>query len=732
MNGGTGVTRGVDVWQALARLTCRWPKAIVLAWLAALVWSVPYAAQLPERLKGTGFVDASSPSHYVAEQLRERLGHPASALFVFLEARGDGAAAEARLLRAAEGLRAKIAALPAVREVALMPPPREGAERGVAVLTVRLDVDDERAQDLVPALRALAKESGVPGYVTGTAAVDRDIAALSQADLARAELVGVPLALLVLLVAFGSVGAAFLPVAVGLASVTAALALLGLVAQRVDLSVFTLNVVTMLGLAVGIDYALLVTSRFREERRRGFSVPNAVRRTLPATGRTLVTSGLLVAAGLACAYGFDVMVFSSIATGGIVVVALSVLAGITLLPALLVWMGDRVDRWRLVPPFGGGERVIGFVTRLVLRRPILVLLLVMACLWPAVERAGAFRVGVLDSDALPDAAESKYALGRMESVFGVSRLYPIDILVETDRPVQDRRTLQKLDSLLRAIERQPHVVGVESVVRVVPTWTVADYARIWRDPERLPEPWQQLWRQHVGDRVTAVRVLTDLDPKSDAAGDLVRRLRALDPPEGLAVWVGGKTAAEHDFLQKIRARAPAVAAAVLTLTFVLLMAAFSPVLALKGLLLNALSVAATFGLLVAVFQEGWGAEWLGAQPHPFLDASIPVFILCVAFGLSMDYEVFLLARIREAYRHTGNLQRAIVEGLTKSGRIITSAALIIIAITGSFALAGIQPVKQIGFGIAAAVAIDATLIRLLLVPALMKLMGRWNWWPHPA
>uniref|UniRef100_UPI0012EE58A2 MMPL family transporter n=1 Tax=Calditerricola satsumensis TaxID=373054 RepID=UPI0012EE58A2 len=294
------------------------------------------------------------------------------------------------------------------------------------------------------------------------------------------------------------------------------------------------------------------TSRFREERRRGFSVPNAVRRTLPATGRTLVTSGLLVAAGLACAYGFDVMVFSSIATGGIVVVALSVLAGITLLPALLVWMGDRVDRWRLVPPFGGGERVIGFVTRLVLRRPILVLLLVMACLWPAVERAGAFRVGVLDSDALPDAAESKYALGRMESVFGVSRLYPIDILVETDRPVQDRRTLQKLDSLLRAIERQPHVVGVESVVRVVPTWTVADYARIWRDPERLPEPWQQLWRQHVGDRVTAVRVLTDLDPKSDAAGDLVRRLRALDPPEGLAVWVGGKTAAEHDFLQKIR------------------------------------------------------------------------------------------------------------------------------------------------------------------------------------
>lgn len=729
---GTGVTRPVDLWQALARLVCRWPKAIVLTWLAVLAWSVPHAVQLPERLGGTGFVDTSSPSHYVTEQLRERLGHPASALFVFLEAREGDTVAEIRLRRAAEELQAEIAALPAVREVTRTLLPREGGERGVAVLTAHLEVDDERAQALVRTLRALVKESGVPGYVTGTAAVDRDIAALSQADLARAERVGVPLALLVLLVVFGSVGAALLPVAVGLASVTAALAFLALVARHADLSVFTLNVVTMLGLAVGIDYALLVTSRFREERRNGFSVPNAVLRTLPATGRTLVTSGLLVVAGLACAYGFDVVVFSSIATGGIAVVILSVLAGVTLLPALLVWMGDRLDRWRLAPAFGGGERLIGVVTRVVLQRPFLVLLLVLACLWPAVERVPAFRVGVLDSDALPVQAESKYALGRMEKTLGTSRLYPIDILAETDRPVGEWSTLQKLDALIRAVERHPHVVGVESVVRVVPSWNATDYARIWRAPERLPEPWQQLWRHHVGDGVTLIRVLTDLDPKSEAAGDLVRQLRALDPPEGWTLWVGGKTAAEHDFLQKIRARAPAVAAAVLTLTFVLLMTAFSPVLALKGLLLNALSVVATFGLLVAVFQEGIGAEWLGAQPHPFLDASIPVFILCVAFGLSMDYEVFLLARIREAYRRTGNLQRAIVEGLAKSGRIVTSAALIIIVITGSFAVAGIQPVKQIGFGIAAAVAIDATLIRLLLVPALMKLAGRWNWWPHPA
>lgn len=183
---GTGVTRPVDLWQALARLVCRWPKAIVLTWLALLAWSVPYAVQLPERLKGTGFVDASSPSHYVTEQLRERLGHSASALFVFLEAREGDTVAEIRLRRAAEELQAEIAALPAVREVTRTLLPREGGERGVAVLTAHLEVDDERAQALVRTLRALVKESGVPGYVTGTAAVDRDIAALSQADLARA------------------------------------------------------------------------------------------------------------------------------------------------------------------------------------------------------------------------------------------------------------------------------------------------------------------------------------------------------------------------------------------------------------------------------------------------------------------------------------------------------------------------------------------------------------------
>ncbi|MFC4013231.1 MMPL family transporter [Nonomuraea purpurea] len=548
----------------------------------------------------------------------------------------------------------------------------------------------------------------------------------SAADLARAEAISTPVLLVLLVVVFGSLVAAVLPLVVGLVAVVGALVLLRLLTEVTDVSVFSLNVVTMLGLGLAVDYSLFVLKAFREEIRAGASNEQAVVATMATAGRTVAFSGLTVATALLGLLLFPQMFLRSIGLGAAAVVVVATAAALLVLPAVLGVLGRRVDALRLTPDFGYARRDGGFwhaVASSVMRRPLLHLLAVTAVLVALAVPFLHVSFGNVDHRVLPAASESRRVAEIVDRDFARNSMSPIDVhvLVErsfTDDPATPGPTGQGHSAigavtpvtpsdakpLANRIRRLPHVTGVE----------VAGLS------------------QEGGAVRLAVRY--DRDPMSEEARALVTAIRALEPgPNVRGVVVGGPTAAQMDLMASLAATLPWMALVVCAVTGVLLFAAFgSLVLPLKALLMNVLSVGASFGVIVWAFQDGHLASALNFTSTGTVEATVAVLILAVVFGLSMDYEVFLLSRVRAEWLRTGDNAAAVAAGLRQTGGVITSAALLLLVVIGAFSTAGITIVKLLGVGMFVAILVDATLVRALLVPAAMRLMGGANWWlPGP-
>ena len=567
----------------------------------------------------------------------------------------------------------------------------------------------------------------------GILAMQWDFKDATQKDLHRIELLVLPAVLILLLLVFRSVLAALVPLVVGLLAVMTGVAGAGLLARVTPMSIYATNVMTMIGLGVAIDYSLFIVSRFREEVRHR-SVPEAVSVTLATAGHAVIFAGATVAVGLLGMAFISIENLDSMGYAGTIVVAFSVLYSVTFLPALLSILGRRIDAGRIpfLKPLAAPEPE-GFWHRLatfVMRHPWGVLVPVTLFLLMLGTPFLNIRLGSGDVTSLPEDAPSRRGEEILRAEFPGAHLNPIVVVVHDPdgEPVRPDR-VDALWELSRWLARQPHVVRVQSPLDLDPSITREQYRQLFSaPPEFVPAEIRTALGQMVGRHVVLMIVQSDLEVDSDAARQLVRTIRTSHPPvPGTGLLVSGRTAFDIDFIHTMATDAPRVVGFVVVATYVVLVLLLgSVVLPLKAVVMNFLSITASYGALVWIFQEGHLAGLLNFEPRS-VETPVPIVMFCVLFGLSMDYEVLLLSRIREEYEASADNDGAVGRGLEHTGRLITGAAAIMAGVFFGFGLAHTIVIKAMGVAMGIAVVLDATIVRALLVPATMRLLGSWNW-----
>ena len=727
----------------LGRFVVRRARWVIVAWGLLIALALPLAPQVPGALSAGGFIRDDLESARAKALLERELGAPPSALvIVFSSPTLEAGTPEFEL--AATAATRDIATAPHVDRVIshLLQPRQISADRHTAYDVVFLDLPPDDSPEALPILRERLHDApGLTVELAGGPAFYGDVQEVSERDLQRSEIISLPLAAIALLIVFGSVIAAGIPLVVGGASVLVALAAIFIIASATPMSIFVLNLATLLGLGLGVDYSLLMTSRFREElAKRPIDAPDrvaeAVRITVATAGRAVFFSGLTVLLGLLGLVLFEFMILRSVGIAGAIVVGLAVAAALTLLPAILSLLGGQVDRFaiRRVAPRPPGDGPWARLARWVMRRPIAVLVPTLAVLVVLGSPFAHVRFNAPDSSILPPSVPSRAAFDRLQANFGEGEFAPMSLAIRTTGQATSPDNLARLYAYSRELAADPRVTRVDSLVDVDPRLTLEQYQLLYGDPNGPRDRFVStaLAATTRGD-LTTFSITTPYGPNRDEGRSLVRDLRAptgaLAVPEGLTVLVGGGAADVTDVVDGVAADFPRTALFIIVTTYLVLFALLrSVVLPIKALVMNTLSITASFGALVWIFQDGNLSALLGFQPLGFVETTQPVILFCVLFGLSMDYEVFLLSRMKEVWDATHDNTEAVARGLERSGRIVTSAALIVVVVAGSFAFADIVLIKALGLGVAVAVALDATVVRALLVPATMRLLGHWNWW----
>jgi RND superfamily putative drug exporter len=742
----------------------RFRRPVVILSILVAVFATTLASQAAGALSSGGWLDADSESAAVGDRLDEEFGTGQSSVIVVVHATDDGADArsaefQAALATTVEGL----ADDPRVTEVIGFA--ETGDDRFIstagdaAYVLVGLDMSDEASVEIVDELRAaVTPPAGYEAGMTGYGPLTKDSAKLSEEDLQRAEVVSLPIAALVLVFVFASLVAAGMPLLVAGLAIPSSLALVYLVAQVFEMSIFVLNIATMLGLALAIDYSLFIVSRFREELTKGRTVAEAVERTVATSGKAVAFSGLAVAIGLSGLLLFEAPALRSIGIGGSLVVLSSVAFALTFLPAVLGMLGPRVNALSiggLVARLRGrndagslaaarareAQRTSRWerVANAVMTRPILVLIPTLIVLLFAGVPFLELRQGVPGAAIYPEGMESRDAYVALQEEFAPGETTPIVILTDVPGAPTDAATIAALADYAAELERLEGVDRVEGPFTISDpqtgaTLTPEQVAALYALPEgQRPPGLDALLDRYVRGSTVRLDAISPTDPSDPSATDLIPVIRAVDAGAGITTVVGGTAATGYDFLVSQGERAPYAVAMTLVASAVILFLLFgSVIISIKAVLMTLLSITASFGALVWIFQQGNLAEVLDFTPLGYTIAGNPIIMFSVLFGLSMDYEVLLLSRIQEAYRRTGDNRASVAEGLAKTAGVITGAALIMVTVFAAFALAEVITIKSIGVGMAIAVALDATIIRVLLVPATMRLMGDWNWWaPGP-
>lgn len=725
-------------------------KWVIGVCAAAALGAAIVGRQLFNKLGYAVFYDPAAESTRGLERARRLLG--------------EGDPDVVALYRLPDGVDATSALAPLMQRIATRPevtrvvgPSGPIAQRFVsedrrsAFVVVSLRGTPRAKAAALPSLRA-SLDLSLPGATVhpelgGLVPSGRALTRLARDSLERGERIALPVTAVLLLVIFGSVVAALLPLAIGGLSIVFALALLELLSHAMSIDAFAVNVVTVLGLGVAIDYALFIVNRYREELARArpgeLARRQALSRAVQTAGRSVLFSGITVAASLAGLLVFRQPFLRSVAAGGLLVTLLASTLALVLLPAALALLGPRLERGRLPllgrlaapngPPSARWHRIASLVIRrrIVVCVGVTVFLLLLATPFRRVQPSRA------DVRALPASEEPRRVADAIARDFPGATLLPVSLLVELDGDLVDGDRLGQLWDYTERLRRVDGVARVDSLLSYAGA-TDREHAEdlaplLERYRARAaPTPRGQPGLGAILDgsgRDTLVRVIPTAQPDSPEAQRQVAALRKVAPPEGGRVLAFGQAAALYDFASSLRTRAPWMLGTVVVAMFVVLFFAFrSVVLPVKAMLMTALSLTASFGAIVFVFQDGRLQHLLGYTVLGTTDATLPVVLFAVVFGLSMDYEVLILGRVRESYERTGSNARAVVEGLARTGRLVTSAALVMVVVFSAFAAAPVVYVKALGLGMALAVALDATVVRMLLVPSTMALLGRLNWW----
>lgn len=837
------------MFQRLGYITYRYRWLILAFWALVLVVAAFFAPQLGGRLKGGGFDGSGSEAERVQQIMVDDFGVSPATLTVVFEGNGLSAKSEGFQRQEKQALKdlRELEEVGFVTTYADTEDPRfisEDGNKSYAVIGFNISIDE--TQDIVGEVRDKVRSDELTTYVTGAPAVYLDITNATNEDIRRAEKYAFPLALVILVIAFGTLVAAGIPVLIGGVSVLTALAALYFLSGIYDMSVFVLSIATMLGLGLGIDYALFAVSRFREEL-ENYSVPEAVQYTVATAGRSIFFSGTAVLIGLSGLLFFPFMFMRSIGVAGVLVVFVSVAAALTLLPAVLSVLGHRVNALSIRRSRGApGVSFWGRSAEFVMRHPIVVILLVGVLLSGLLYPVTHMKIGIPEASVLPEKYESRAGDDILKQDFDYASLTPMDIIAtlpedplgaegladtqklggrvgntegvaevqsiytvgreaarqyaeqvsearnqaeseaagRVDGLVEEQYQQLKQEQVQKAVDEQLSGIkaaqgavppGIEDQVRSrvepeverglqeagarerirsevqaeaqnrieeqVPELpdgvsaggeiTPAGVANFLKLPEaRESEDLQSALDSYVAGDKTLLQAKTASNPYFAKARQTVANVREVEPPTGASFLVGGLSAGQKDFISSVYGKAPYAAAFVLLVTYLVLFFTFRSVfIPLKAVIVNILSLTASFGAMVFVFQDGNLSGLLNFTPLGFVDATLPILMFATIFGVSMDYEVFLLSRIREAYENGDSNTASVSKGLVSTAGIITSAAAIIIVVTGAFAFTGIILTKAVGLGLAVAVFVDATIIRVLLVPATMRILGDWNWWP---
>ena len=719
----------------LARISARRPWATIGVWVVVLIVALALIRTLLPSATTTEFrLGSSYESQRASSLLEDRLRGPKPLAELVIVQSPSLTVDDPDFRAKVESIHAQVTALgPDKVQLGLHyyltnDPLLVSADRRTTIMSFVLagDVKEatENIEDVIHVVREADGADDFRVLIGGDASVAFENNELSAEDLEKGERVGIPVALIILLALFGAVVATLLPLGLAIVAIILALAAVGVIGQSFELIFFVTMMITMIGLAVGIDYSLLIVSRFKEEMGRGLQPKDAVANTGNTAGRTVFFSGATVVLALLGLLIVPVSFYQSLALGAILVVIAALAATLTLLPAVLALLGTRINllsipflaRFSLKSPEATEQGFWESITRAVTRLPVVSILVVgvpMVLVTLFYFNIGIFgiqgiKTGLNDVNTFPDAAKTKEAFILLKEEFSVGDVTPAGVLspaeIVIDGDIDSPQVQEAMARLVKSLQEDP-------TFPLPPSPQVND----------------------AGD-LALLTLPFPGEPNSRAATEKMAALREVhvaDAFDGVPaeVHVGGVTAEATDFFNIVDVYTPIVFAFVLGLSFIILMLAFrSIVIPIKAIIMNLLSVGTTYGLLVLVFQKGVGTDLLGFQHAEVIDAWIPLFLFTILFGLSMDYHVFLLSRIRERYDQTGDNAQAVAYGLRSTGGMITGAALIMVAVFGGFAAGDTIVNQQVGFGLAVAVFLDATLVRSVLVPASMEVLGRGNWY----
>jgi RND superfamily putative drug exporter len=740
---------------SVAETLIRWRWGVILAWVVAGFFAFRAAPRTPALLNTRGGSRHPTEASQADSLIRTRFPAPLSEYFA-VTVQGPDRLTDGAGRRLLDTLTAASRRLPYVRDVVGLGSTNDSIfashDGRTAFFVVALDVPtSDSAGALVEPYRgvldsAFAAQPGHQRYtlqVTGRAPLDVDIRNVSAQDSRRSEQRLLPLTLLILVLAFGALVAAVLPLVVGFMAIAVTLAIVGVLAHHIPMSVFVLNMTSMIGLGVGIDYSLLVVTRFREELTRGMTRAQAAVATIRSAGSSVVTSGLTVVVGFAALLFTPHIETQSVGIGGLVVVVTAVLLATTLLPALLAVFGRQIDRPRWLArrlAWYHAPTIWEHWARSLARHPRRALALGGLGVALLTAPVVLIRIGLPARNWWPIATEAGRGVQTLQEMGAAGVILPVRVVVQfpAERNAVDATSLRGLMQLSDSLRADGRVADVRSIVSLQRGGSLLGYSLLYSDLDSARAHYGSYLDAYLSTdaRVALLDVLVKDTTSLTSTMDLVRRVRvvAKEPLKGLrgtTIRVGGYQAASVDFQDDLLARFPLMVLMILGSTGLMLAIAFRSLLVpIKAVIMNTLSVSATFGVIVLVFQYGYGARLFGLDgPADAIFVVVPVLVFAVVFGLSMDYEVFLLARIKEAFDTHGRNSQATMEGLSATASTITSAALIMMLVFGSFAFARVLVVQFLGFGLAVAVLLDATLIRMVLVPAFMHLAGRWNWWP---
>jgi RND superfamily putative drug exporter len=739
----------------LARLVVRRRVPIIGLWVLLSSLALPRALRVHEALRVEGQTLAPSESKAGRALIREAFTLPVTHFFVVtmhgpvpIDSLPYQAVLDSLVRSAArEPYISQTASFLSTQDSMFLSP--DGLTTFFVAAT-RHDLD-RSPTDYVPAFRdaihgTVDRISWAAAYdvqVTGGPALDYDVRTVSKEDTRVGERKALPFSAVVLVLAFGALVAAVAPLVIGVLAIIIALGLVQVAAGFYPMSVFVLTIVSMVGLGVGIDYSLLVVTRFREEMNRGRGPREAAERTIDTAGRAVITSGLTVLFGFAALLTTPTTETRSVGLGGVFVVSAAVLLSVTLLPGVLSMIGRAIDRpkwlarrlaWYHAPT--GWERWARWLGHHPWRALVLGGTLIALITWPLFS----IKIGLPREGWFPSNTESSDAVASLDRIGARGALQPVRVVLQA--PEGDRivgsRYIRGLRRLSDSISSDPHVASVRSVIDLEPGTSILQYIIMYSNLERARARSPDFYATYLSEdgRTTVMDVLLSDTTTFTGSMGFVRSIRTtvangIAGLDSVDVYVTGFQAASVDLQDELLREFPWVVALVVGATAIMLFIAFQSILVpIKAVLMNLLSVAGAFGILVLVFQYGVGSQLFGLQgPTEAIYVGVPVVVFAVVFGLSMDYEVFLLSRIKEAFDRTGRNDQATMEGLTATASVITSAAAIMIIVFGTFAFSRVLAAQLLGFGLAVAVLLDATLIRMVLVPAFMHIAGDWNWWP---